>query len=160
VAATEDMPRHCWDGSGGRGRVAGGACRGVGGVSVAGRVMELAGVLLRCWDRRAMTGVLRHCLGSVGRAALRDGNQGKGGGRQWRSACVGVRPLTGQLALHVHNPGGRFGGDFESTYDQEPQNLSQVMLVYLFNAAIICLWTAYQCAQTFCICLIWMWEAV
>jgi hypothetical protein len=33
-------------------------------------------------------------------------------------------------------------------------------LGHLCKAATTCLWTAYECAQTLCICSIWMWEAV
>ena len=33
---------------------------------------------------------------------------------------------------------------------QEPQHLSQVVCVLLRKAATLCLWTAYQCAQTLC----------
>jgi hypothetical protein len=44
--------------------------------------------------------------------------------------------------------------------DPEPQNLSQAVWVWLCKAATVCPWTAYQCAQTLCICLIWMREAV
>ncbi len=47
--------------------------------------------------------------------------------------------------------------------DPEPQNLSQVVWVWvnLCKAATsMCPWAAYQCDQTLCICLIWMQEAV
>jgi hypothetical protein len=52
--------------------------------------------------------------------------------------------------------------DSTTTSDPEPQNLSLLLWVKLGkNAAVcLCLWTAYQCAQTLFICLIWMWEAV
>ena len=43
---------------------------------------------------------------------------------------------------------------------REPQILTQVVWVELCKAASICLWTAYQCAQTLFISLIWMQEAV
>ncbi len=36
------------------------------------------------------------------------------------------------------------------------QHLSQEVWVWLCKAATICLWTAYWCAQTLCICFIWM----
>ncbi len=49
---------------------------------------------------------------------------------------------------------------FNSTSDPDHHNLSQVGWVYLSKAATICLWTAYQCSQTLCICLVWMQEAV
>jgi hypothetical protein len=49
---------------------------------------------------------------------------------------------------------------FDYTSDPESQNLSQVLWVYLFEATAICPWTAYQCAQTLCKCLMCMWEAV
>jgi hypothetical protein len=39
-------------------------------------------------------------------------------------------------------------------------NLSQEGWVKLCKADTICLWTAYQCAQTLCKYLIWTWEAV
>ncbi len=45
---------------------------------------------------------------------------------------------------------------FDSTSEPEPQSLSQVMWVKLFKTPFICPWTAYQCAQTRCICLMWM----
>ena len=50
---------------------------------------------------------------------------------------------------------------FDSTCDPEPQNLSQVVWVYLslFEAATVCQWILYQSAQTLVICLIWMPEA-
>ena len=34
------------------------------------------------------------------------------------------------------------------------------LVVGILQAATICLWIAYQCAETLFICLIWMWEAV
>jgi hypothetical protein len=40
----------------------------------------------------------------------RGGNQGEGGGRQRRSARVGVGPLTRRLALRARGPGIRFAG--------------------------------------------------
>jgi hypothetical protein len=49
---------------------------------------------------------------------------------------------------------------FDSTSEAEPQNLTQVVWLELFEATAICPWTVYQCAQTLCICLMWMWEAV
>ncbi len=49
---------------------------------------------------------------------------------------------------------------FDSTSDHVPQNLSQVGWVKLCKAATVCQWTAYQCAQILCICLIWIWEVV
>ena len=50
---------------------------------------------------------------------------------------------------------------FDSTSEPAPQNLAQVVVwIQLFEATAICPWTAYQCAQTFSICLMWMWEAV
>jgi hypothetical protein len=49
---------------------------------------------------------------------------------------------------------------FDSTSDQEPQNLSQVVWVYLCKIATVSLWTACQCAQTLCICLLWIQEVV
>ncbi len=49
---------------------------------------------------------------------------------------------------------------YDSTSDPERQNLSQVLWVWLFEATDICPWTAYQSAQTLCICLMCMWEAV
>ncbi len=42
---------------------------------------------------------------------------------------------------------------FYSTSDHVPQNLSQVGWVWLFKAAIICLWTAYQ--YTHILCNVW-----
>jgi hypothetical protein len=48
-----------------------------------------------------------------------------------------------------------------TTNDTEgPQNMSQVGWVLLFKTVTVCLSTAYQCAQTLCICLMWMGEAV
>jgi hypothetical protein len=45
--------------------------------------------------------------------------------------------------------------------DQEvPQNLTQAVRVKLFEATVLCPWTADQCAQTLCVCLRWMGEAV
>ena len=49
---------------------------------------------------------------------------------------------------------------FVSTSYPEPPNLTQVMWIELFEATTICRWTAYQCAQTLCLCLSWMQEAV
>ncbi len=49
---------------------------------------------------------------------------------------------------------------FWLTNDSEPKNLSQEVWVWLCKAATIYLWTAYQCAETLCICLIWIQEAV
>ena len=49
---------------------------------------------------------------------------------------------------------------FDSTSDPEPQIMSRVRWVLLIEATAVCPWTAYQCAQTLCIYLIWMWEAV
>ncbi len=65
-----------------------------------------------------------------------------------------LRWLSASTMMYWHH--------FDSTSDREPQNLSQVVWVYLCKAATICLspWTAYQCAQTCYICVIWMWEAV
>jgi hypothetical protein len=40
------------------------------------------------------------------------------------------------------------------------QILCQLGWVYVYEAALMCLFTAYECAQTICICLTWMWEAV
>ncbi len=40
------------------------------------------------------------------------------------------------------------------------QNKRQVGWVKLCKADTVCPWTEYQCAQTLCIHLIWMWEAV
>ncbi len=37
---------------------------------------------------------------------------------------------------------------------------TEVVWVELCKADTLCLWKAYQYAQTLCICLIWMWEAV
>ncbi len=42
---------------------------------------------------------------------------------------------------------------FDSTSDPKPQNMIQVELVELLEATAICPWTAYQYAQTHCICL-------
>ncbi len=49
---------------------------------------------------------------------------------------------------------------FDSTSDPEPKNLSQVGWVWLCKADTVCPWTAYKCAQTLCICVIWIWEVV
>ncbi len=49
---------------------------------------------------------------------------------------------------------------FYSTSEPEPQNLTQVVWVWHFEAAAIYPWTAYQCAETLCICLMSMQEAV
>ncbi len=49
---------------------------------------------------------------------------------------------------------------FDSTSDPEPQNMSQIRWVWLLEATAIYPWTAYQCAQTLCICIIWMQGAV
>ncbi len=49
---------------------------------------------------------------------------------------------------------------FWPTSDPDSKNLIQVVWEKLCKATTICLWTAYQCAQTLCICLIWMWKAV
>jgi hypothetical protein len=43
---------------------------------------------------------------------------------------------------------------------REPQNLTKIVLVELCKAATVCLWTAYQCAQTLFMCLVWMQDAV
>ncbi len=40
------------------------------------------------------------------------------------------------------------------------QYLSLLLWVKLCKADTVCQWTAYQCAEILCICLIWMWEAV
>jgi hypothetical protein len=45
---------------------------------------------------------------------------------------------------------------FDSTSDHEPQYMTQVVCVHLIEATSICPWTAYECAQTLCICLMWM----
>ncbi len=37
---------------------------------------------------------------------------------------------------------------------------AQVGWVKLCKAATLCPWTTYQCAQSLCTCLIWIWEAV
>ncbi len=50
--------------------------------------------------------------------------------------------------------------DSTSTSDPVPQNLSQVWCVWMFKASAVCPWTAYQCAQTHCMLLVWMQEAV
>ncbi len=42
---------------------------------------------------------------------------------------------------------------------RKPQILTQVVWVELCKAATLCLWIAYQCAQTLFICLMWMQEA-
>ncbi len=47
---------------------------------------------------------------------------------------------------------------FDSTSDHKPQNLTQVVWLKLFEATSLCLWTAYQCAQTLCMCPMWMHE--
>ncbi len=49
---------------------------------------------------------------------------------------------------------------FYSTNEPEPQNLTQVVWVELFEATAIYPWTAYQCAETLCICLMSMQETV
>jgi hypothetical protein len=49
---------------------------------------------------------------------------------------------------------------FDSISEVESQNLSQVVWGYLLEAPAVCPWTAYECAQTLCICLMWKWEAV
>ncbi len=49
---------------------------------------------------------------------------------------------------------------FDSTSDPEPQNLSQVGWVQLCKAATLWQWTAYLCAQTYHIWLMWMQEAI
>ena len=46
------------------------------------------------------------------------------------------------------------------TQNSESQYLIQVGWVYLWKAPTVCWWTSHQCAQTLCICLRWMWEAV
>jgi hypothetical protein len=43
---------------------------------------------------------------------------------------------------------------------REPHNVTKVVWVELCKAATVCLWTAYQCAQTLFICLVWMWDTV
>jgi hypothetical protein len=49
---------------------------------------------------------------------------------------------------------------FDYKSDHKPQNLTQVMWLNLFETTSLCQWTAYQCAQTLCMCLMWMQEAV
>ncbi len=49
---------------------------------------------------------------------------------------------------------------FDSTSDPEPQNMTQVVWVQLFKAATLCPWTAYECAQTISIHLMWTQEEV
>jgi len=39
-------------------------------------------------------------------------------------------------------------------------HMSNVEVGSSFEATTICLWTGYQCAQTLCICLIWIWESL
>jgi hypothetical protein len=46
--------------------------------------------------------------------------------------------------------------NFDSSSDLEPQPLIKVVWVELFENTAICPWTAYQCAQTLCICLMQM----
>ena len=41
-----------------------------------------------------------------------------------------------------------------------PKSEPQSVWVYLFKASTVCPWTAYQCDQTLCIHLIWMWKVV
>ena len=84
MTATEDVPQHCRGGSSASGRVAGGACCGVGGALVAGWVMELAGVPMRFWNRRVVAGVLRCCRSGVGGAAL----EGRQPGQRWGAAAM------------------------------------------------------------------------
>ncbi len=62
-----------------------------------------------------------------------------------------LRWLSASTMIKMHH--------FYSTSDHVTQNLCQVGWVWLCKAAIICLWTAYQCTQTLCMCLIWRWEA-
>jgi hypothetical protein len=45
-----------------------------------------------------------------------------------------------------------------TSYPAEPPNLTQVMWIELFENTTICRWTAYQCAQTLCLCLWWMMQ--
>ena len=46
----------------------------------------------------------------------------------------------------------------DSASHPEPQNLRQAGWVKLCKAATVCPWTAYQCAQTLFICLMWMYR--
>ncbi len=43
---------------------------------------------------------------------------------------------------------------------RELKNLTKVVWEELCKVATVYLWTAYQCAETLFICLLWMWDAV
>jgi hypothetical protein len=60
--------------------------------------------------------------------------------------------------------GGIFSGVFQQgrqSTNQGQEDLSSVGTSYSNSKAVtVCPWTAYQCAQILCICLIWIWAAV
>ncbi len=46
------------------------------------------------------------------------------------------------------------------TYPNSHMTINDYKALPSSVADIVCMWTAYQCAQTLSTCLIWIWEAV